>query len=59
MGEWSVDEELKDMADTILVIDAKGNVGSEVVGQLASVAPNVNNKAAGHSLQRLDKGFEI
>jgi uncharacterized protein YbjT (DUF2867 family) len=30
------------MAETILVTGATGNVGSEVVRQLASVTPNVN-----------------
>jgi uncharacterized protein YbjT (DUF2867 family) len=43
------------MAETILVTGATGNVGSEVVRQLANVIPNVNIKAAGHSLQKLER----
>jgi uncharacterized protein YbjT (DUF2867 family) len=43
------------VAETILVTGATGNVGSEVVRQLASVTPNVIIKAAGHSLQKLER----
>lgn len=55
MEGLSADKKFKDMADTILVTGATGNVGSEVVRQLASVIPNVNIKAAGHSLQKLER----
>jgi uncharacterized protein YbjT (DUF2867 family) len=55
MEEQSADEEFNDTAETILVTGATGNVGSEVVRQLASVTPNVIIKAAGHSLQKLER----
>ena len=41
MEGLSADKKFNDMADTILVTGATGNVGSEVVRQLASVIPNV------------------
>ena len=43
------------MTETILVTGATGNVGSEVVRQLASVTSNINIKAAGRSLQKLQR----
>jgi hypothetical protein len=46
------------MAETILVTDATCTVGGEVVRQLEIVASDVNIKAAGHSLQKLEKVIE-
>jgi short-subunit dehydrogenase len=46
------------MAETILVTGATGTVGREVVRQIASVDSKVNIKAAGHSLQGLEKIIE-
>ena len=43
------------MVDNILITGATGTLGSEVVRQLASVDSEVNIKAAGHSLQYLEK----
>jgi uncharacterized protein YbjT (DUF2867 family) len=46
------------MTETILVTGATGTVGGEVVRQLASTDSTVNIKAAGHSLQKLEKNIE-
>jgi uncharacterized protein YbjT (DUF2867 family) len=46
------------MTETILVTGATGTVGGEVVRQLASTDSTVNIKAAGHSLQELEKNIE-
>jgi uncharacterized protein YbjT (DUF2867 family) len=46
------------MSETILVTGATGTVGGEVVRQLASTDSTVNIKAAGHSLQELEKNIE-
>ena len=46
------------MTETILVTGATGTVGGEVVRQLASSDSTVNIKAAGHSLQELQKNIE-
>ena len=46
------------MTETILVTGATGTVGGEVVRQLASTDSKVNIKAAGHSLQELEKNIE-
>ena len=46
------------MTETILVTGATGTVGGEVVRQLASTDTKVNIKAAGHSLQELEKNIE-
>lgn len=46
------------MFDNILITGATGTLGSEVVRQLASVDSEVNIKAAGHSLQNLEKIIE-
>jgi uncharacterized protein YbjT (DUF2867 family) len=43
------------MVETILVTGATGTVGSQVVGQLAGAPPDVNIKAAGHSVQKVQK----
>jgi uncharacterized protein YbjT (DUF2867 family) len=46
------------MVETILITGATGTVGGEIVRQLASVDSDVNIKAAGHSLQKLEKIIE-
>ena len=46
------------MAETILVTGATATVGGEVLRQLERVASDVNIKAAGHSLQKLEKVIE-
>jgi NAD(P)-dependent dehydrogenase (short-subunit alcohol dehydrogenase family) len=43
------------MIETILVTGATGTVGSQVVRQLAGAAPDVNIKAAGHPVQKVQK----
>jgi uncharacterized protein YbjT (DUF2867 family) len=46
------------MVYNILITGATGTLGSEVVRQLASVDSEVNIKAAGHSLENLEKIIE-
>ena len=46
------------MVDNILITGATGTLGSEVVRQLAGVDSEVNIKAAGHSLQNLERIIE-
>jgi uncharacterized protein YbjT (DUF2867 family) len=45
----------KNMAETILITGASGNVGSEVVRQLSSSRKDINMKAAGHSVESVRK----
>jgi uncharacterized protein YbjT (DUF2867 family) len=47
-----------DMVETILITGATGTVGEEIVRQLARVDSEANIKAAGHSLQKLEKIIE-
>jgi uncharacterized protein YbjT (DUF2867 family) len=45
----------KNMAETILITGASGNVGSEVVRHLSSSRKDINIKAAGHSVESVRK----